>query len=103
MTPLQKSMPVLEKQVFFLLRMLSLSLLSLACLLPAAAAGQASAEKAQEAAQAVPANRQTAPARQKVTQGGITVQFEAGRAGTENATPGEIKEGDQAVVRFSLS
>lgn len=107
MTPLKKPMPVLQKQALFLLRMLSLSLLSLACSLPAAAAlaGQASAEKAQpqEAPQAVPANRQTAPARQKVTQGGITVQFEAGKAGTENATPGEIKEGDQAVVRFSLS
>jgi len=89
MMPLQKPMPVLEKQAFFLLRTLSLGLLlSLACSLPAAAAGQASAEKAQpqEATQAVPANRQTAPARQKVTQGGITVQFEAGRAGESSKT-----------------
>jgi YVTN family beta-propeller protein len=105
MTPLHKLMPVSNKQALFLLPMLSLSLLSLACSLPAAAAlaGQSSAEKTQEAAQAVPANHETAPARQKVTQGGITVQFEAGKAGTENASPGEIKEGDQAVVRFSLS
>jgi YVTN family beta-propeller protein len=104
MTPLHKPIPVSEKQVFFLLRMLSLSLLSLACSLPAAAlAAQASAEKAQEPAQTRSANHETAPARQKVTQGGITVQFEAGKAGTENTTPGGIKEGDQAVVRFSLS
>ncbi|HEV8492998.1 MAG TPA: cytochrome D1 domain-containing protein [Candidatus Angelobacter sp.] len=107
MTPPQKLIPVSEKQASSLLRTLSLGLLSLACSLPATAAlaGQATAEKAQaqEAAQTVPANHQTAPARQKVTQGGITVQFEAGKAGTENATPGEIKEGEQAVVRFSLS
>jgi len=100
--PLQNPMPALKKQASFLLRTLSLGLLSLACSLPAAAAlaGQAGAEKTQEAA---PANHQTAPARQKVTQGGITVQFEAGKAGAENATSGEIKEGDQAMVRFSLS
>ncbi|HEX7285134.1 MAG TPA: cytochrome D1 [Candidatus Angelobacter sp.] len=42
-------------------------------------------------------------AAQKVTQSGITVQFEAAKPATAKETPEDLKEGDQALLRFSLS